>query len=305
MKRFKNIWIFSDSIAGHEIQSVSLAELLSDNISIYHCTIRQPWLSFAPRRLPRFGRNIIWKSNQPNLSQSVDLIITCGRRMAAVGKYFKKLLQCQHIQILNPGDNAEKYNLLICPEHDNQKGRNILSIKGSLHPISTQSLSNFDCSKISPLSVGLFLGNPSSKFFEQLDSLKQQISQSFPDHHVYVCGSRRTPKTESSRIKKVFSNSRNVWSGDDDGENPYISMLACCEVLIVTADSINMVSEACATDKNVIVIAESEASPKHQRFIHSIKERLSTFEQLKSDVEPLETLIELKNQVLDFFSENP
>jgi hypothetical protein len=225
--------------------------------------------------------------------------------MAAVGKHFKKLLQCQHIQILNPGDNAEKYDLLICPEHDNQKGRNILSIKGSLHTISTQSLSKVDCSKINQQSVGLFLGNPSSKFFGQLDSLKQQISQSFPDYHVYVCGSRRTPKTESNRIRKVFSNSRNVWLGDDDSENPYLSMLACCEVLIVTADSINMVSEACATDKNVITIAESEASPKHQRFIHSIKGRLSAFGELKSDIEPLETLNELTNQVIDFFSENP
>ena len=225
--------------------------------------------------------------------------------MAAVGKHFKKLLQCIHIQILNPGDGVEKYDLLICPEHDNQKGRNILSIKGSLHPISTQFLSNFDCSKISQQSVGLFLGNPSSKFFEQLESMKQQIAQSFPEHHVYVCGSRRTPKSESNRIRKVFSNSRNVWLGDDDGENPYLSMLTCCEVLVVTADSINMVSEACATDKNVIVIAESEVSPKHQRFIHSIKERLSTFRQLKSDIEPLETLNELTNQVLDFFSKNP
>jgi mitochondrial fission protein ELM1 len=54
-----------------------------------------------------------------------------------------------------------------------------------------------------------------------------------------------------------------LWTGG--GENPYPSFLAHADVLIVTADSINMTSEACATGRPVYVF-EAKLSDKHARF---------------------------------------
>ena len=87
------------------------------------------------------------------------------------------------------------------------------------------------------------------------------------------------------------------------GENPYLSLLAQGRVFLVTADSINMVSEVCATDKPVIAIAQNAISPKHKRFIQSINERLSQFESLKEQNRPLNELNRLLEKVVEKVAE--
>jgi hypothetical protein len=44
------------------------------------------------------------------------------------------------------------------------------------------------------------------------------------------------------------------WIWDMQGENPYLGLLACADMIVVTADSVSMVSEAVATDVPVMVM---------------------------------------------------
>jgi len=285
---------------GHEIQSRALASKLSNKIQVHHCTLRQPWLSFAPRILPRFGKNIIWKNKQPDPSQIPDAIITCGRRMAAIGKYYKRQFNCKHIQILNPGDSPRRYDALICPEHDRISGKNTVTSKGSLHNISNDFLAKIKCPdniSVDKNIVCLLLGNPANDFFKELGKLAKQISQNFPNHYLMICGSRRTPKKYYSNIKNTFSQAHSIWLTESDGRNPYQALLAYSDVILVTADSINMVSESCVTNNCVIAIGQNHISPKHQRFIASIKDRLSNFDNQKEMNEPLETLNDVVKKV--------
>ena len=303
MKKLKHIWIFSDGIKGHEVQSLALANGLSNEILLYHCSLRQPWLSFAPRILPRFGQNIVWKNNKPDIHNSPDLIITCGRRMAAIGKFYKRKTGSQHLQILNPGDNKEKYDILVCPEHDNISGDNVITTRGSLHGITDEKLAKYRDNQDHANSVVLLLGNPEKRFFTQLNGLKKQIKKSLSKHDLIICGSRRTPKRYFKIIKNTFNDAKLVWLSQEDGENPYLSLLAQGRVFLVTADSINMVSEVCATDKPVIAIAQNAISPKHKRFIQSINERLSQFESLKEQNRPLNELNRLLEKVVEKVAE--
>jgi mitochondrial fission protein ELM1 len=296
LKKFNYIWIFSDSILGHEIQSQALASQLSNHILVFHCTLRQPWLSFAPRILPKFANNILWGKHQPDINQSPDAIITCGRRMAAIGKYFKRKLNCKHIQILNPGDNPKKYDVLVCPEHDMITGTNVISTKGSLHNISYKSLNKI---KENPEKlICLILGNPANGFFKELNHLSDLINQYFSDHDLVICGSRRTPEKHHQTIRSIFSNAKAIWLSNVDGENPYQNLLANSDIIIVTADSINMLSEACTTTNNVIAVAQKYISPKHKRFIDSIDKRLSKFDDLNENNEPLDTLNEVTQRII-------
>ena len=289
---------------GHETQSLALASVLAKNITSFHCAIRQPWLSFTPRILPRFGKNIIWKKQKPDLNQSPDAIITCGRRMAAIGKYYKRLTKSKHVQILNPGDDPEKYDVVVCPEHDALTGGNVVQSKGSLHNISASSLSRdkLTCQNSHNIYknkvVSILLGNPNKTFFKKLNMLSTKIAHHFPKHGLIVCGSRRTPKKYYSKIKRCFSHAQLVWL-DGNSENPYKCLLACSDVFIVTADSINMVSEACATNKPVIAIAQERISPKHKRFIESIDTRLSGFDNNRRTFKPMEALSDVSPQVLN------
>ena len=68
-----------------------------------------------------------------------------------------------------------------------------------------------------------------------------------------VTTSRRTDPTAIAAIRTALAGAPAVvWSGD--GENPYFGYLGLAERIIVTGDSVNMVSEAAATGRPVQVI---------------------------------------------------
>jgi hypothetical protein len=52
------------------------------------------------------------------------------------------------------------------------------------------------------------------------------------------------------------------WNGADDGENPYRGYLAAADRIVVTPDSVNMLSEACATGKPVFTLLSDSACGK-------------------------------------------
>ncbi len=282
---------------------MALANEIAENVEIYHCSIRQPWLSFAPQILPRFGRNIIWQKHKPNFNQAPDAIICCGRSMAAVGKYYKRKLKCKLIQILNPRDNPKKYDILICPQHDELKGENIINTQGSLHNISSEKLKQLkpNCQRQNNVFKDklctLLLGNPAKGFYQELEKLSQDIKKHFSQHRLFICASRRTAKKQHAKIKQYFPNA-NIWLDNKDGENPYMCLLACSDVFLVTADSINMLSETCASDKAVIALAQNYISPKHQRFVKSIANRLSSMDSIQSTNKPLAVLKQVAQQTL-------
>lgn len=59
-----------------------------------------------------------------------------------------------------------------------------------------------------------------------------------------------------------------LWTGE--GPNPYYAFLGLAEAILVTADSVNMVSEACGTGKPVHIIPLEGGSRKFRRFSSSI-----------------------------------
>jgi mitochondrial fission protein ELM1 len=281
---------------------MAIATKMSSSVQLFHCSIRQPWLSFAPRILPRFGRNIIWEKTFPDLKKPPKLIISCGRRMAAVGKFYKRKTKAKHIQILNPGDNPKKYDVLICPEHDRLTASNIISTKGSLHAITEKYLYTVKNSSenkfLQPEKIiCLMLGNPARNFFETLVKLHNNIRENFPGFSLIICASRRTPKKHHDRIRQVFSEAHLIWFNEQDGKNPYLNLLASAHVFLVTADSINMMSETCATNKPVVALAKEFVSPKHQAFIQSLDFRLSTLNQLNTNDQPLTTVQSVVDQL--------
>lgn len=303
MKKLNHIWVFSDSIIGHEIQSRALTTEIAQTFSVYRCALRQPWLSFAPRIMPSFGKNIIWSTSQPDIKQPPDAIVSCGRRMAAVGKYHKRLTQRPHIHILNPTDNADKYDVIVCPQHDQLQGANVLQIQGSLHPINAQMLQQYKKTS-NDKRLGLLLGSPDAGFFQNLTHLASQINNEYPDYVLSVCASRRTAGKYHAHIRQSFKAAKICWLNETDGENPYLSLLANSDVLMVTADSINMLAEACATDKTVIALAVDAVSAKHQRFVASLQQRLSQFGTQKQQHTALTTLAQTAQQVLDVLRKN-
>ncbi|MFX8871944.1 ELM1/GtrOC1 family putative glycosyltransferase, partial [Acinetobacter baumannii] len=80
-----------------------------------------------------------------------------------------------------------------------------------------------------------------------------------------VTPSRRTHKGLIQAVETATAGTpRIIW--DQTGENPYPQFLAQADMLVVTADSVNMCGEACATGKPVYVFTPSGGSAKFARF---------------------------------------
>ncbi|HEX9490910.1 MAG TPA: ELM1/GtrOC1 family putative glycosyltransferase, partial [Stellaceae bacterium] len=82
---------------------------------------------------------------------------------------------------------------------------------------------------------------------------------------IAVTPSRRTgPAAEELLRDRLAGLPAIIWDGA--GDNPYFGLLGLADALLVTADSVSMVSEAAATGKPVHVVDLDGGSAKFARF---------------------------------------
>ena len=80
-----------------------------------------------------------------------------------------------------------------------------------------------------------------------------------------VTTSRRTGKDQTRALTEALASDRTtVW--DSTGDNPYPGWLGLADAIIVTGDSVNMVTEACAAGKPVYVVDLPGGSAKFRAF---------------------------------------
>jgi mitochondrial fission protein ELM1 len=63
------------------------------------------------------------------------------------------------------------------------------------------------------------------------------------------------------------------WSGEHDGANPYPGLLGWADAIVVTPDSVNMLSEAAAVGVPVHTLATAPLPDKLARFHAALRER--------------------------------
>ncbi|MGH8104868.1 MAG: ELM1/GtrOC1 family putative glycosyltransferase, partial [Arenimonas sp.] len=87
-----------------------------------------------------------------------------------------------------------------------------------------------------------------------------------------ICGSRRTPKLFAEKIRHRFSDSGfPLWFYDSDGDNIYQSALAHADRIVVTPDSVNMISEACGTAVPVYIAQPERARGRMRLFLSQLE----------------------------------
>src|SRR5207245_2839417 len=86
-----------------------------------------------------------------------------------------------------------------------------------------------------------------------------------------VTPSRRTGAAGVALLRQRLAGlSAEIWDGT--GDNPYYAYLAAADALLVTADSVSMVSEAAATGKPVHILELAGGDAKFARFHQAMRE---------------------------------
>jgi hypothetical protein len=276
------VWSLSDDKAGNRRQADALARALAlGEPATYTLSPRAPWRWVAPRRLPASERAF---GETFSFDHLPAVAIGCGRQSALA----TRLVHARGgrvVQILDPRIDPSLWDLLVVPEHDRLRGPNVLTVFGSLHPVDDAWLAaaraKFAAFALLPQPrIALLLGGASRHFdfdreaFDALaDALEHQLVRD--GGSLLATVSRRTPPDFADLLRTRFAHLPGViWcGGEHDGENPYAGLLAWADRIVCTPDSVNMLSEACATRVPVQVFAPDEVNGRLRRFIDALLAR--------------------------------
>ncbi|MBX3457732.1 MAG: mitochondrial fission ELM1 family protein [Candidatus Paracaedibacteraceae bacterium] len=269
-------WVISDGSAGMINQAWGLAESLGFEVTLRKIKLRQPWESLAPYF--RCGLNFCLSSTSDSLNAPYpDIVFASGRRATLPALLIKqKSPSTKIVYFQNPKISSEHFDAVICPEHDNYIGANVITTLGATHRITDEKLKiaaqhfaylNPDHRPV----LSVIIGGPNKNysmpddFAERLShDLNQLLNQGW---RILITLSRRTPLTIAEKLKQL-PDSIYIWDGK--GNNPYFGLLGLANVLLVTCDSISMISEACATSAQVYLYKLDGTYPKFDHFHTSV-----------------------------------
>ena len=190
------------------------------------------------------------------------VIISCGRKSVIPAIFLKKRLKNQifNIHIQDPKVNLKNFDAIVCPEHDNLIGENVINTKGAIHYLTNQEI-NKNIKYLNPNQgqkkiVTFILGGPNKYYSfseKQMDRMFAKIKNMFisSKYKLIIIPSYRTPENILKLAFNYFNEDHLVIKERD--KKAYLSSLALADLIIVTCDSTSMISEAAITGKPVYV----------------------------------------------------
>ena len=195
-----------------------------------------------------------------------DLVISAGRRNEPIARWIRRQARgdVRLVHVGRPWAAIESWDLVVTtPQYRLPRLPNVLHNETPLHCVTRQRLASEAAAwapRVADLPrpyIALLAGGNSGPYpFDRIsgERLARQASDfaSARNGSLLVTTSARTP---DDTAQALFGGIRCPafryrWARDDD-DNPYYAFLGLAERLIVTADSISMMTEACATGRPV------------------------------------------------------
>jgi mitochondrial fission protein ELM1 len=210
-----------------------------------------------------------------------DLVIGCGGMAAAVLAALRHHARAV-VQVQNPRMDISRFDLVFANRHDELTGPNVILTRTALHRITPERLSieagrwrDSFAALPRPL-VAVLLGGSNGRYrFDARAAAKLAAGLAAMMRRdkvgVMVTPSRRTDPAVTALISgAIASVGGYVWDGI--GDNPYFGMLALADLIVVTQDSVSMISEAAATSAPVLVAELPGHSRRHSRFLSLMRD---------------------------------
>ena len=289
-------WAMTDSAAGNQRQAWALAERVG--LPVRHLILepRAPWSWLAPG-FSIAGRWALREDQQHLFAPPwPQVAIGCGRAAALFTRQLRQLSrgQCYTVQILDPRIDPAHWDTVIAPRHDRLRGANVLTPLGSLNSIDDRWLADGreSCPALAELPqprVGVLIGGPRKGMTFNTDYARRLADHLLDRHRreggsLLVLASRRTPAALIDFLRQAFQSVPGlIWAGPEDGPNPYPGVLGWADRLVVTPDSVNMLSEACAVGCPVHTFSIAPLPAKIQRF-HAALRHAGLLHDIDADI---------------------
>jgi uncharacterized protein len=266
------IWVLEDSRAGTAAQALGIAERLGT-------PYRRVPLRFGPlAKLPWPFPTLAGLADRSEfVAPWPSLVISAGRRSAPVSRWLRAR-GARTVHAMRPGFGSTDFDLLVIGAHDRPApAPNLMVIQGAAHRLTPEALTEAaasfpDFAALPRPIVSLLLGGPvraEGMAPEAAAHIAQQAAQLGAS--LLVTASRRTGAAATAAVADALKNRTHVlypWGGS--GANPYGAMLAVADFLVVTGDSISMLSEALMTTAPLLIADPGGLGPRHQSVAESL-----------------------------------
>ena len=270
------IWVLHDGKIGMANQVLGLAEALGWPFEEKRLVIRAPWRHLTPH-LWLYPMRALDPAGASLAPPWPDVIIACGRNTVALARTAKRRSggQVFWVQVQDPRFARNEVDLIVAPRHDRMDGSNGFSTLGAVHRVSRAQLADAAAhldprlARLPQPLLAVLIGGDNAAYrltdrgFARLcDQLADLAHKGFG---LAITPSRRTDEGRTAQLRERLKGlPAMIWDGS--GDNPYFAMLAAADAILVTADSVSMVSEAAATGKPVYVIPLEGGTAKFARF---------------------------------------
>jgi len=292
-----NCWIVTDGRRGIQNQAEGLAQALARH---HPLALKRYKISHNPAfkalpsglqmrlrpNLSHYGLPLNQENDAPGMA---EIIIGCGRQAIAPLRIIKRKSPAIFtVYIQDPKIAPEHFDLVIAPRHDGLSGPNVETMIGAPSKVTPQSLKAAAHIMTKPLSAfpgphaAILIGGPSKIYDMPSAVIEQHIAhaQTLLDagFSLLISTSRRTPPAALELWKNLAQqNPNHIWfyngssAQSDETEvsapNPYQAFLQNAQIILVTQESTNMLTEACITAKPVFTL-EMREKPKYKNKAH-------------------------------------
>ena len=276
-KAATSVWCVTDGTAGMRYQTLALAAIMkwdqfaafSDIVVAPHPLLRLlPRLTYWLPNLP-----LVQDQNSPlatirKINDYPSIMVTCGRRMAGISMALKTRanqagadLTTIHLQ--DPRLDPAFFDMLIVPQHDRVRGDNVIVTKAALNRINQSriaaSANNVPQQWQTAASprVAVMIGGDNRRYKISHDMTKHMAQQlaafaAANNANLFLIASQRCPDTVLKYLQTALPPNHYMIATNEQ-PNPYPGILTMADAVIVTSDSVNMVSEAASTGKPVLI----------------------------------------------------
>jgi mitochondrial fission protein ELM1 len=278
-------WIICEGLAGLRSQALGLAEAAGLSPEIRELKPAAPWKWIAAK---------LWPNPLSAVAEAVKaplpaLAIGAGGMAAAVLAALRRK-SIDVVQVQNPRMDIRGFDLIIANHHDELTGPNVFVTRTALHratPARLAAEADAWRDRLAPYRrplVAVLLGGSNGRFRLDRDAgarLAADLATMAQRDKVgvVVTPSRRTDPAVTDLIRTALAPTGG-WVWDFAGENPYFGMLALADLIIVTQDSVSMISEAAATTAPVMFAALPGHWARQELFLKPLlnEDRIRPFE---------------------------
>jgi len=309
----KKIVVLSDGKVGHESQSMAVSNLmerLDDLDGDYHFSsevvqiqFKNNWkkmlfpyfsflmMPFAQGRLGWLKHWIEKDSFEQLMKVNPDFIVSTGSSVLPINLMLKKEFRCKNIVIMKPSFPFSLFrnDLNLVPDHDRVKeSKYVVSTRVAPNLVDAEGVKvkgeelraelNLDHHQV----VSLFLGGKTKKYdfnFMQFKKLLDQL-EGFAKRtscKLLITTSRRTQPKFEEELKRRFKNHPHVplliIANEHNPNGAILKMMGAANVVLVSEDSVSMISEGVSSGKDVIILKLNKRglASKHYRFENNLK----------------------------------